>query len=147
MDRIFDLLDRWRDLPDYQLERRADIFFALYLADMVSAHSGLPLRGEPIPEFPMRHALIRGDGSNRSSKVDYILLSEDRTTAFFIELKTDDGSRRERQAPSLLPGHVQATEQATLARVTCRSNHRHQTIASTLIAGSAQAPLPMCQHA
>jgi len=31
IDNLFNLLDDWRTLPAYQLERRADIFFALYL--------------------------------------------------------------------------------------------------------------------
>ena len=35
IDRIFDLLDGWRHLPAYQLERRADIFFGLFLPDVL----------------------------------------------------------------------------------------------------------------
>ena len=31
VQQVFSLLDRWRHLPNYQLERRADIFFAVYL--------------------------------------------------------------------------------------------------------------------
>ena len=32
---IFDLLDKWRHFPSYQLERRADIFFAAFLPDLI----------------------------------------------------------------------------------------------------------------
>lgn len=35
VERAFELLDRWRHLPAYQLERRADIFFALFFAGSV----------------------------------------------------------------------------------------------------------------
>ena len=33
MLQLFDRLDEWRDFPNYQLERRADIFFSLYLVE------------------------------------------------------------------------------------------------------------------
>ena len=33
---VLELLDRWRHLPSYQLERRADVFFALYLPGIVN---------------------------------------------------------------------------------------------------------------
>lgn len=36
IEEIFDWLDRWRQLPAYQLERRADIFFALYLPEIIA---------------------------------------------------------------------------------------------------------------
>jgi len=35
IDELFDKLDEWRSLPAYQLERRADIFFAIYLKDII----------------------------------------------------------------------------------------------------------------
>jgi len=31
IEKLFDLLDDWRRLPAYQLERRADIIFAVHL--------------------------------------------------------------------------------------------------------------------
>jgi len=34
IDKLFNQLDDWRHLPAYQLERRADIFFAIYLIDI-----------------------------------------------------------------------------------------------------------------
>ncbi len=89
---LFDLLDRWRHLPAYQLERRADIFFALYLPGIVEHALGVKVDARVIPEFP-----IRKEHSRRSTKVDYLALSEDRFSAFLIELKTEMRSRNRRQ--------------------------------------------------
>ena len=97
---LFDTLDRWRHLPDYQLERRADIFFALYLAAAVEQLTGVEVAAPMIPEFPLRKGTLWGEDRrdrNLSVKVDYALLSADRSTAYFVELKTDDGSRRDAQ--------------------------------------------------
>ena len=89
---IFDLLDRWRHLPAYQLERRADIFFALYLPGIIEHALGVKVDPRVIPEFP-----IKREDSRKSKKVDYFLISEDRSRALLVELKTDMGSRREDQ--------------------------------------------------
>jgi len=32
IQKLFDLLDDWRYLPAYRLERRSDVFFVLYLS-------------------------------------------------------------------------------------------------------------------
>ena len=55
---VFKLLDEWRHLPKYQLERRADIYIALFLPVVLKDH--LCLNSEPaiIPEFPMRKATL-----------------------------------------------------------------------------------------
>lgn len=89
---LFELLDRWRHFPDYQLERRADIFFALYLPEILQAALDVAVGCQVIPEFP-----IKREDSWRSTKVDYFLMSEDRSRAFLVELKTDMGSRRASQ--------------------------------------------------
>ena len=80
---LFGRLDRWRHLPAYQLERRADIFFALFLPEVLNAHLCVK-NCTLIPEFP-----IKKESSNESNKVDYLAVSEDRKRAFLIELKTD----------------------------------------------------------
>jgi hypothetical protein len=67
MDRInqlFDHLDNWRHLPNYQLERRADIFFSLYLKDVLEARLGFAIRDPLIPGFPVHLKTI---GENCSS--------------------------------------------------------------------------------
>jgi len=35
INKLFDLMDDWRNLPAYQLERRADIFFAIHLEEII----------------------------------------------------------------------------------------------------------------
>ena len=87
---LFALLDKWRHLPSYQLERRADIFFGLYLCDALNHHlrpRGITIDQRIIPEFPLGHT-----ASRRSAKADYFALSSDRSHAFLIELKTDHRS-------------------------------------------------------
>ena len=51
IDALFDRMDSWRHLPNYQLERRADLFFALYLSKALEAKLGFPIRPELVPEF------------------------------------------------------------------------------------------------
>ena len=89
---IFELLDRWRHFPAYQLERRADIFFALYLPGIVEHALGVKVDPGVIPEFP-----IKREDNHQSTKVDYFLLSRDRSRAFLVELKTEMESRNEKQ--------------------------------------------------
>ncbi len=94
---VFETLDQWRHLPAYQLERRADIFFAMYLPKYLEEHYGVELM-PLIPEFPLRlGALWPSIDSSKSVKVDYVAVAKDRSTAYFVELKTDVGSRRDSQ--------------------------------------------------
>ena len=95
IERLLHLLDTWRHLPAYQLERRADIFFGLFLPDVLDQHllpRGLVVHRRLVPEFPLRQA-----GSKRSDKADYLALSRDGRHAFLIELKTDMNSLRKKQ--------------------------------------------------
>ena len=95
LDTVFDHMDRWRHLPAYQLERRADLFFSAYLADVVAAHTGVAVSPILVPELPIRRDLIWPEQpSKKSVKVDYVVFAADRSKVFFIELKTDAGSRR-----------------------------------------------------
>ena len=94
---LFDLLDRWRHLPAYQLERRADIFFALFLPEVMGKHFRIDINPILIPEFPIKHK-----GDNTSNKADYLALQKSQDNkpverAFLVELKTDMASRREEQ--------------------------------------------------
>ena len=100
---IFERMDNWRNLPKYQLERRADIFFAVYLKTALEAKYNLKIKEEIIPEFPIHKATI--DPSNQthqSVNVDFLAFSEDNKIAFLIELKTDLGSRRKSQDDYLI---------------------------------------------
>lgn len=87
LDRVFERLDEWRHLPAYQLERRADVFFALFLPEVLGKHSDMCIDDRVIPEFP-----IKKTNNNQSNKVDYFALSKDRRIAFLVELKTDMAS-------------------------------------------------------
>ena len=96
--KILDLLDQWRHLPDYQLERRADIFFATYLVDFLADREGVDVEPLLVPEFPVHIATIYPHiPINQSFKIDYVAFASDRSKAWFVELKTDSSSRRDKQ--------------------------------------------------
>ncbi len=93
----FDLLDQWRHLPAYQLERRVDIFFALYLPEIIAHKFSLDTK-IIIPEFPIRVGEIYDDVLiNKSFKVDYLVVTGKRNHFVFVELKTDANSIRPKQ--------------------------------------------------
>ena len=96
VEQAFELMDEWRHLPAYQLERRADIFFALFLPEVLGKHFEIPMNPILVPEFP-----IKNPENNQSSKIDYLALQQSRDRkpkrAFLVELKTDMSSRREEQ--------------------------------------------------
>ncbi|MDL2262760.1 hypothetical protein LJC11_04580 [Bacteroidales bacterium OttesenSCG-928-I21] len=104
INKLFTLLDEWRNLPAYQLERRADIFFALYLPKIMKQKFGVDIE-HIIPEFPVRKGTVNSgeklEYQNRSFKIDYVAVSEKTNTVYLIELKTDDTSRREKQDQDL----------------------------------------------
>ena len=92
---LFDLLDRWRHLPSYRLEPRADAVFGLFLARALDRHlapRSIAIDPRIVPEFPLGH-----DDTNRSDKADYFAVSRDRRHAFLVELKTDMRSLRDTQ--------------------------------------------------
>src|SRR5215203_3491788 len=91
IDNLFSKLDNWSKLPAYQLERRADIFFALYLEKVLELKTGVKI-DKIIPEFPVRKADIDPKGNNQSFKIDYIAISKTNKTIYFIELKTSQKS-------------------------------------------------------
>lgn len=100
MDRVtalFENLDAWRHYPAYQLERRADAFFAIYLREVLAEVTGTPLSPVIIPELPLRHGTLWPDGNNQADRVDFALFAEDLSRAFLVELKTDHASLRRRQ--------------------------------------------------
>lgn len=98
IDRLFDRMDKWRHLPNYQLERRADVFFSLYLPDVLKAKTGTEINPVIIPEFPVRIGTIYPHiPIDKSFKIDYVCFSADGKIALFVELKTDNTSRRQEQ--------------------------------------------------
>lgn len=98
INKLFDLLDDWRNLPAYQLERRADIFFAIHLEKIIEETLGTKI-DFVIPEFPVRVGEISTAHPelNKSFKIDYMTYSISENKVYLIELKTDQRSRREKQ--------------------------------------------------
>ena len=84
LDQLFRTLDVWRHLPDYQLERRADIFFTPYLPGLIASRFGKAIHPVVVPEFPLKKT-----ENFQSNKVDYVLFAQDQSEVFFVELKTD----------------------------------------------------------
>ena len=70
---IFNKMDKWRHFPSYQLERRADIFFALYLEKIMSTHFKKKFCPEIFPEFPLNKSVVSNIKSNQTFKVDYVM--------------------------------------------------------------------------
>lgn len=105
LERVLDLLDRWRHLPAYQLERRVDVLFALFLPEVLEKRfctSNLHL----IPEFPIKKSVYSGDTTAQSINVDFLAVEkvedgERAGRAFLVELKTDMASKGEKQAEDL----------------------------------------------
>jgi hypothetical protein len=86
---IFEKMDNWRNLPKYQLERRADIFFAVYLKAALEVKYNIKIKEEIIPEFPIHKATIDPNNqTNQSVNVDFLAL--------------DLGSRRKSQDDYLI---------------------------------------------
>ena len=86
IDKVFDQLDQWRHLPKYQLERRADIYFAMFLPIVLQKHFNTEFKNTIIPEFPLKK------DNYQSQNADYFALSADCKRALLVELKTDVGS-------------------------------------------------------
>lgn len=103
ISQLFDRMDAWRHLPNYQLERRADLFFSLYLPSVLESKFGVPVSPIVIPEFPVRIGTIYPNiPTDKSYKIDYVCFSADLRTAIFVELKTEGLSRRRAQDKYLL---------------------------------------------
>ena len=86
---LFGLLDGWRHLPNYQLERRADIFFALFLPEVLENRCGIKIKCPLIPEFP----IYKNENDGGHKYADYFVLSDDEQQGILVELKTDMASR------------------------------------------------------
>ena len=112
IDRVFGNLDKWRHFPGYQLERRADIYFSLYLLEVMEKYFGEPMLPVVVPEFPAYKPLLIGrmderqrklvlgqksddptaEAYHRSYRIDYLVLSRDMSKGYLVEIKTDQNS-------------------------------------------------------
>ena len=103
IDSLFDRMDAWRHLPNYQLEGRADLFFSLYLPEVLETKLGFTVQDQLVPEFPVRIGTIYPNiPIDKSYKIDYVAVSIDGEKAVLVELKTESLSRRIAQDQYLL---------------------------------------------
>lgn len=100
---LFDRMDDWRHLPNYQLERRVDLVFSLYLPQALFSKTGTEVSETFVPEFPVRIGTIYPDiPIDKSYKIDYVAVSKSGDIAYLVELKTDGASRRAAQDKYLI---------------------------------------------
>jgi len=100
IDGIFKLLEDWRKLPAYQLERRADIYFAYFLPEIIREQFNLKediKYFQIIPELPLRKT--KNEKKYGSVKVDYAVFTKE--TLYLIELKTTLNSLDIKQVENL----------------------------------------------
>jgi hypothetical protein len=102
--RILAQLDAWRDLPSFKLESRVDMLFGLFLPNILRKSLGIAIDRMVFPEFPLRQGTLsefldngdprkeKWEDSNRSVKIDFMVLSQDHRIAFLVEIKTDQRS-------------------------------------------------------
>lgn len=96
VNEIFDRLDEWRNFPAYLLEGRADIFFGIYLPNIISKRFGSAI-DHIIPEFPIKAgSIFNADPTHASHplKVNFLAISESEREVYMISLKTDINSLR-----------------------------------------------------
>ena len=96
LERVLALLDRWRHLPAYQLERPAATFFALFLPEVLKEVFKLEEEPEIVPEFP-----IKKPTNHQSHNVDFLAYARGCRHSFLVELKTDMASVDEAQKERL----------------------------------------------
>ena len=139
---IFKLMTEWKELPNYQLERRADIFFAYYLPDIMNYYFNEKRKNNEynevreitdsdiIPEFPIR---IGNDengygGSNHSFKIDYAVFGE--KNIYFVELKTDMASLDRKQISNLKKASVRKVNdlKLQLSQIYKGSDHKDKYV-------------------
>ena len=96
-------LDEWRHLPAYQLERRVDIFFGMFLPKVIEKRFGVRV-DDVIPEFPLHKGKLGISEDNRSINVDYVVFGSEGhiRRIFLVELKTDINSLDEKQLKRMM---------------------------------------------
>ncbi|MCX6250559.1 MAG: hypothetical protein NTX61_07400 [Bacteroidetes bacterium] len=88
LQKLVNLLEYNQKFPKYQSERRVDIFFNLFLPDIIQWHFGKDYHVDIIiPELP-----IKKDENHQSTNLDYFAICNDQHKGFLIELKTDVNS-------------------------------------------------------
>lgn len=98
--KYFKTLQDWKKLPAYRLEPRIDSYIGFFLPDILEELNNVEVVGV-IPELPIRLGTVHPEheGKNfaeRSYKVDFYVFGAD-GAHYFIEVKSDSGSRRDSQ--------------------------------------------------
>ena len=99
LSKILRQLDDWRHLPAYQLERRVDMLFGMFLPAVIGAEYDVaPDSCTVLPEFPLHKGKLGGkpenSDNNQSVNVDFAVFFERRAEKHLclVELKTDQQS-------------------------------------------------------
>ena len=92
IDQLFYNLDIWIQLPKYQTERRLDVFFGLYMEDILKECRSNLFEEEDqlilVPEFPLQ----KNKSNNECTNIDYLVFNVTKKCVHAIELKTDKHS-------------------------------------------------------
>ena len=92
IDQLFYNLDIWIQLPKYQAERRLDVFFGLYMEDILKECRSNLFEEEDqlilVPEFPLQ----KNKSNNECTNIDYLVFNVTKKCVHAIELKTDKHS-------------------------------------------------------
>ena len=96
----FEMMADWKRLPAYRAEPRIDSLIGYFLPQLATDYFKDQIVGI-IPELPIRLATVKPrhektDYADRSYKVDFYLLGASGIN-YFVEFKTDSGSRRKKQ--------------------------------------------------
>lgn len=125
----FEMMKDWKQLPAYRAEPRIDSFIGFYLPEILTDYYCDKIRGI-IPELPIRLGTVKPRYENknfadRSYKVDFYLLG-DSGNHYFVEFKTDSGSRREKQDEYLKEVELMGMREivAGIARIASVSSYK-----------------------
>lgn len=93
---IIELLKKNKKFPNYQAERRVDIFVNYFLERILTEYLNTPTTFV-CPEFPLKTANVNKNGKSRnlSTKLDYLCSTADEI--IYVELKTDHKSIKPEQ--------------------------------------------------
>ena len=92
IDQLFYNLGIWKKLPKYQAERRLDVFFGLYMEQILKECRSNLFEEEDqlilVPEFPLQ----KNKSNNECTNIDYLVFNVTKKCVHAIELKTDTHS-------------------------------------------------------
>ena len=99
-DQYFGMMADWKRLPAYKAEPRIDSLVGFFLPAMMTDFCHDPITGI-VPELPLRLGTLKPahEGTphaDKSYKVDFYLLGGS-GRHYFVEFKTDSGSRNDQQ--------------------------------------------------